>query len=59
MAKIMKKIRHTAITQYIINKNYKDIMYSFEGLVWTSVVVASVHGRLTRESVVDHIKDKL
>lgn len=55
----MKKIKHDVITHDIINKNYRDILYSFEGLIWSGVVVASIHGRLTRESVVDHIKEKL
>jgi hypothetical protein len=55
----MKKIKHNVITHNIINKNYRDIMYSFEGLIWSGIVVASIHGRLTRESVVDCIKNKL
>ena len=55
----MKKINDNAIVNNIVNKNYKVIMYSFSSLEWVNVVVASVHGRLTRESVVDCIINKL
>ena len=55
----MKKINDNPITNNIVNKNYRVIMYSVSIFVWRGVVVASVNGRIIRESVVDHIKVKL
>lgn len=55
----MKKINGNPITNNIVNKNYRVIMYSFNSLMWCGVVVASVNGRIIRESVVDHMKNKL
>ena len=55
----MKKINDSPITNNIVNKNYRVIIYSFNNLIWSGVVVASVSGRIIRESVVNHIKVKL
>jgi hypothetical protein len=54
----MKKIKTDIIRESMVNKIFRDILYSVD-LVRCDVVIGGLSGRLIRESVVDRIKYKL